>query len=202
MMKGLLLKDMYSMMKQTKYFCILAVVMAFMQNDFMFCYVIVYAGSLPITALAYDERAKWGRMEEMLPLTRARIIGSKYVMGYITVAASLFIVFCGRLFGAVAYAKPVRMEDVFMILMIACVALVVQAVNLPLMFWIGVERGRLLFILIVVSTAFAVVSIWEDVEINQLSLNLPLFLAVAIGITAAANLISFLASERLYNCEK
>ena len=202
MMKGLLIKDMYAIMKQTKYFGILAVVMAFMQNDFLVSYVIVYAASLPFTALAYDERAKWKRMEEILPLTHAQIIGSKYVMGYITVAASLLVVFCGRLFGAAVYAKPVRMENVYIILVIACAALVVQAVNLPLMFWIGVERGRLLFILIVVGSAFAVVSIWEDMKINSVSPNLPIILAAAMGITAVVNLISFLVSERLYNYEK
>ena len=53
-MRGLLIKDLCSMMKQTKYFFILAVGMAFLQNDFLFSYVIVYAASLPITALAYD----------------------------------------------------------------------------------------------------------------------------------------------------
>lgn len=198
-MKGLLIKDLCSMMKQTKYFFILAVGMAFLQNDFLFSYIIVYAASLPITALAYDERAKWGRMEETLPLTRTQIIGSKYAMGYITVAVSLLIVFCGRLFGAVVYAMPFHMENMFAILIIACIALVVQAVNLPLMFWIGVERGRLLFILIVVSSAFAIVSIWEDMGMNQALLNFPFVLAVVVGITVVLNILSFLISERMYN---
>ncbi len=200
-MKGLLIKDICSMMKQTKYFFVLAVVMAFMQNDFLFSYIIVYAASLPITALAYDERAKWGRMEETLPLTRAQIIGSKYMMGYITVAVSLAIVFCGRLYGAMAYARPIRMENMFSIVITACIALAVQAVNLPLMFWIGVERGRLLLILIIVSAAFAIVSLWEDLEIHQASLHFPLVLAAAAGITAVLNILSFQISKRMYHCE-
>ena len=107
--------------------------------------------------------------------------------------------FFGRLFGTVAYARPFHMENMFAILITACIALMVQAVNLPLMFWIGVERGRLLFILIVVGSAFAIVSIWEDLGMNQALLNFPFVLAVVVGITVVLNILSFLISERVYN---
>ena len=57
-MTGLLLKDIYTMLKQTKYFLLLTIALGFLQNDFMLTYVICYASMLPLTALGYDERAK------------------------------------------------------------------------------------------------------------------------------------------------
>ena len=107
-MKGLLIKDAYTMMKETKYFFILAVVMAFFQNDFLFSYIIVYAASLPIAALAYDERAKWDKMAETLPLTVGQIIGSKYIMGYVSVGIAMLLAISGKLLGSSFRAEEDR----------------------------------------------------------------------------------------------
>ena len=218
-MKGLLLKDASVIMKETKYFFLLAVVMSLLQNEFLFAYIVVYAATLPMAAIAYDERVKWNRMEETLPLTRAQMIGCKYIMGYISIAAAILLVFCGRLFGAVinlnAGGLPAHSNNLFSMLMaslgaevwfslliICCIALTIQAFNLPLMFWIGVERGRLLFILIIVGAATATVSIWEELGENTIHLNLTLIFLIALAITIVVNLISFQVSKALYNREK
>lgn len=192
-MKGLLIKDAYTMMKETKYFFILAVVMAFLQNDFLFSYIIVYAASLPIAALAYDERAKWDKMAETLPLTVGQIIGSKYIMGYVSVGIAMLLVISGKLLGS-----SFRAEDMVTMLIVVCIALAVQAFNMPLMFWIGVERGRLLFIALVVGAALAVSSIGQEIMASPVTLNINFILFSAVGITIAVNIISFYVSRIAY----
>lgn len=192
-MKGLLIKDAYTMMKETKYFFILAVVMAFLQNDFLFSYIIVYAVSLPIAALAYDERAKWDKMAETLPLTVGQIIGSKYIMGYVSVGIAMLLVISGKLLGS-----SFRAEDMVTMLIVVCIALAVQAFNMPLMFWIGVERGRLLFIALVVGAALAVSSIGQEIMASPVTLNINFILFSAVGITIAVNIISFYVSRIAY----
>ena len=192
-MKGLLIKDAYTMMKETKYFFILAVVMAFFQNDFLFSYIIVYAASLPIAALAYDERAKWDKMAETLPLTVGPIIGSKYIMGYVSVGIAMLLAISGKLLGS-----SFRAEDMVTMLIVVCIALAVQAFNMPLMFWIGVERGRLLFIALVVGAALAVSSIGQEIMASPVALNINFILFSAVGITIAVNIISFYVSRIAY----
>lgn len=192
-MKGLLIKDAYTMMKETKYFFIMAVVMAFLQNDFLFSYIIVYAASLPIAAMAYDERAKWDKMAETLPLTVGQIIGSKYIMGYVSVSIAMLLVISGKLLGS-----SFRAEDMVTMLIVVCIALAVQAFNMPLMFWIGVERGRLLFIALVVGAALAVSSIGQEIMASPVTLNINFILFSAVGITIAVNIISFYVSRIAY----
>ncbi len=192
-MKGLLIKDAYTMMKETKYFFIMAVVMAFLQNDFLFSYIIVYAASLPIAAMAYDERAKWDKMAETLPLTVGQIIGSKYIMGYVSVSIAMLLVISGKLLGS-----SFRAEDMVTMLIVVCIALAVQAFNMPLMFWIGVERGRLLFIALVVGAALAVSSIWQEIMASPVTLNINFILFSVVGITIAVNIISFYVSIIAY----
>lgn len=202
-MKGLLLKDASTILKETKYFFLFAVVVALVQNDFLFAYLIVYAATLPIAAIGYDERVRWKRLEETLPLTKAQMVGSKYVMGYVSVAVAIVLVLCGRLIGAGLNTNPASFapEMLFMLLMISCMALIVQAVNLPLMFWIGVERGRLLFVLIVVCTAMAASTIWEEKVQNAIRMDQLQFFLIALLVTVIANLISFQVSKALYSRE-
>ena len=193
-MKGLLIKDAFTMMKETKYFFILAVVMMFLQNDFLFSYIIVYAAMLPMAAQAYDERVKWDKMAQTLPLTVDQIVGSKYIMGYLSAFAAVLIVMAARLLG-----RSFRAEEFGMLLIVVCVALVVQALNIPLMFWIGVERGRLLFIILVIGAAMAASSIWQEAITAPLTLNIRLLLSAAFGVTVIVNIISFYLCRIVYN---
>ncbi len=193
-MKGLLIKDAFTMMKETKYFFILAVVMMFLQNDFLFSYIIVYAAMLPMAAQAYDERVKWDKMAQTLPLTVDQIVGSKYIMGYLSAFAAVLMVLAARLLG-----RSFRAEEFGMLLIVVCVALVVQALNIPLMFWIGVERGRLLFIILVIGAAMAASSIWQEAITAPLTLNIRLLLSAAFGVTVIVNIISFYLCRIVYN---
>jgi len=43
------------------------------------------------------------------------------------------------------------MEQVLSVILIACIATIIQAINLPLMFKFGVEKGRLAFFALIVA---------------------------------------------------
>ena len=69
---------------------------------------------------------------------------------------------------------------------------------MPLMFWIGVQRGRLLFIALVVGAALAVSSIGQEIMASPVTLNINFILFSAVGITIAVNIISFYVSRIAY----
>ena len=148
-MRGLLIKDAYTIVKQTKVLLLITVIFAVVPSDFLFGYSVFYAAMMPITALAYDERAKWDKFAGMLPYSVNEIVGSKYLMGYISVGIVFLLTIVSK-FILAAINGHMPADAVITIVMIMCLALIIQAVNLPLMFWIGVEKGRMLFILLTV----------------------------------------------------
>lgn len=196
-MMGLILKDVYTIVSQAKFFLILIAVMAFLQSDFIFAYAVFYAAMLPVTALGYDERAKWNTIADMMPYTAEQIVGSKYMMGYAMVAFSAALVVIGRLVGA-AFGNPFNPEFFAPLVLVACGALSLEAVMLPAMFWLGVERGRLLFIAVVVVGIVGSVSLLENLDFTLMQGS---FLSLTLGaalLTACVNAVSFLLSKKLY----
>ena len=84
-MSALLLKDFYVMWKQTRVLLILILVFSCLSGAFYPTFAVVYAAILPYTAMAYDERSKWGQMAAMLPYADREIVLSKYLFGYLAI---------------------------------------------------------------------------------------------------------------------
>ncbi len=197
-MTGLLLKDIYTMLKQTKYFLLLTIALGFLQNDFMLTYVICYASMLPLTALGYDERAKWNKFADMLPYTTNELVGCKYIMGYLSTAAATLIMILIKCF-YVLTGKAVFSHEYWIVLLLTiCAASIIQAVNLPFMFWVGVERGRLLFIIFVVVFIVSATTALDNLNVFQIQAELSLLISAVLAITAIINLISFRLSKLAY----
>ena len=95
-MRGLLIKDAYTIVKQTKVLLLITVIFAVVPSDFLFGYSVFYAAMMPITGLAYDERAKWDKLAGMLPYSVNEIVGSKYLMGYISVGIVFLLTIVSR----------------------------------------------------------------------------------------------------------
>ena len=195
-MKGLVLKDINSLATELKYIVALLAVLIFLQNDFLYIFAIVYMAVLPISALGYDERAKWDKMANMLPFSTAQLVGSKYILGYLAMGTAVLFVVFSRWFGS---GKTISAEDFISVAIVLCIALIIEAIQLPLMFWVGVEKGRILFVLITVFTMYSSGAILKEISMVQTGKNVLFILAVAAIV---CNLISFLAAEKLYQRAK
>lgn len=66
-MKGLFIKDLYTLAKQMKIFLLMIVVFAVVPNGSMAGFAIVYSAMLPMTSLAYDERSHWDELAATMP---------------------------------------------------------------------------------------------------------------------------------------
>ncbi|MDO4541082.1 MAG: ABC-2 transporter permease, partial [Syntrophomonadaceae bacterium] len=146
MMKGLLLKDYYTLLKQMKIFLLMIIVFSMMPNLSLACFAVVYAAMLPITVLGYDERAKWDSLAVMMPYSTRNIVLSKYVLGYIAIAGAAVISMGAQLvIGAVQHNTAPAGENLLVVGAASGLALLFIALNLPLMFRLGVENGRVAF---------------------------------------------------------
>lgn len=199
-MLGLIIKDSYSVLKQAKIFLVLTIVFAVIPSKFLFGYSVFYASILPITAMAYDERAKWDKLAAMLPYSTGQLVGSKYLFGYLSVGIVMVCTVCSRCayaFLQMDYSGRFA-EDLISFGMIAGLACIVQAINLPIMIRIGVEKGRMVFVLFTVLAITIVMGVIQDVEWSSVRISPTPVLAVIAVIAVGENIISYFISKCFY----
>ena len=200
-MKALLLKDFYVMWKQTRVLLLLILVFSCLPGAFYPTFAVVYAAILPYTAMAYDERSKWGQLAAMLPYADREIVLSKYCFGYlaIAVAAGISLVL-QTVLTAVWDRAAENLSPLSSILLAICMGVGVLALTLPLMFRFGVEKGRLvmfLIIFLVCGGAGAVTGITSELSDSGrylMTLALPGAALAAVILTA----VSMPLSLRMY----
>lgn len=201
-MKGLLIKDWKTLVKQTKVMLAITALLACVPSTYMSAFALFYAAMLPVTALAYDERAKWDELAAMMPYTAKAIVGSKYVLGLMLVLPVLALSILSRL---LVHSTPIVSEDTMSLLITACLSLILMAINLPFMFRFGVEKGRLIYIVltcvfVITGVTYAdkladMVSGFETVMVTTVPL---LLLAAAV----VALFISYLVAVRVYRARR
>ncbi len=149
-MKGLLLKDFYMLKKYCKVYLILVVVFliaSFYESDNWFCYLYpcIFAGTIPITLLGYDERSKWNEYCSVLPYTKTQIVSAKYLIGlFIQVIVVLLFGLSITLKMCISGIFNIK-ALLFVTAVMICAFLCSTAFCLPFMFKFGVEKGRLAY---------------------------------------------------------
>lgn len=144
-MNGLLKKDFYVVTKQLKIFIFLIPVFAIIGGTAMSAFAIMLGAVLPMTAIAYDERSKWNDMAVMMPYTKAELIISKYLLGYLCMFGAALLVLLGQLLRTVIlenYANGGVEALVFSIV----AGLLFMAIDTPILIKFGSEKGRYVFI--------------------------------------------------------
>lgn len=199
-MSALLLKDFYVMWKQTRVLLILILVFSCLPGAFYPTFAVVYAAILPYTAMAYDERSKWGQLAAMLPYADRNIVLSKYLFGYLSIAVTAGISMVIQTGLTLVWNQAAdNLSPLSTIPLAMGVGVCVLALTLPLMFRFGVEKGRLvmfLLIFLVCGGTGAITSITSDIPDggSYLALALPGVAVAAIVLTA----ISIPLSLRMY----
>lgn len=199
-MTGLLIKDYYTLFKQAKIYILLILIFAVLPGETMTGFAIVYAAMLPVTALAYDERAKWDSLAAMMPYSPKSIVLSKYILGYICIIASSIFAFVVKLILGTIKNTVLGPETYFSVIFIALLSVIILAIVLPLMFKFGVEKGRIAFIILIViftltSVAFAEKAI---MFLSTTQIDFKIFVLMAVVLTIAISSISVMISVALY----
>lgn len=189
-MKGLLLKDLYMMVKYFRsYLLILLIFMAvsFVQKDSLFFafYPFLLCGMIPVNLLAYDERSHWDIYSLTLPVTRDMVVSAKYLMG-LMVQGIVFTV------NAIGHAVRISLQGSFdwesyLVLMslMAMISLFSSSITLPFMFKLGVEKGRMAYyVMIGVVCGGAAIAGFAFNE--QLQATIPFGAVLALGVLLAA----------------
>jgi hypothetical protein len=200
-MKGLLLKDIYTMVKQLKFFLVMIVIFAIIPGYYsVSSFVIVYAAMLPVTAVAYDERSKWNRLAAMMPYSIKSLVFSKYILGYLMIGAAFLISVATQLITAAFTSNVYGLKEVTELVIVICIAIILLSVNMPLMFKLGVEKGRMAFILLTMATVIFLFSLKDVLFVWLMSADFSAPFAMAFCVVCAGfvNMISINVSMKLY----
>lgn len=184
-MKALIIKDTYVIWRQMKYFLILILIFSALPSGFNNAFAVIYTSMLPYTALAYDERSKWDQLAAMMPYSTRDAVLSKYVFGWLCIGGAAV------LSGLLQMALSLVVDRVFLpgVMVLSVLgAVCILAISLPLMFRMGVEKGRLamfLVIFMVCGAAGAIAHIAESVGSGTVFA----FQGPVLGVTLLAALV-------------
>lgn len=164
-MKGLLLKDWFVLWKQGRWMLLLSVLYAVIavvgDNLFFVGFTVLFLSMLPITALGFDERSHWDRYALTMPYTRRQIVCGKYLLSLIGMAAAALLYILLAVGVLLFSDTPLDIAGLALVLgTMLAIGFLFSALNFPIMFKLGVEKGRLWFILITVGLILFV-GVWN-----------------------------------------
>ena len=197
-MKGLMKKDFLMLWRASRAFLLICVVFiamsAISQDNVIFLFMpIMISGLLPSTLLSYDERCRWQEFSGALPVSKAQLVSAKYLLGLgcmtVILAVTLIVHLIVR-----------RFPPQTLLTMLGAVyglSLFISAVSLPMMFKVGVEKGRLWYyatLVLVGGASGASAGVTTDLFRG----GLPSFLWLIPVFGAVIYALSWLLSIRFY----
>lgn len=207
-MKGLLMKDIILLRPQLKIYLIILVFWFLIamwngQPGFFGGLMAMFALMIPMTTVAYDDNCKWPAFALTAPVSRFKLVLSKYVLLFMTMLVLSVIIFIGSL---------VMGEDVsgsfFLTVAMFPFGMIMASVLLPIIFKFGVEKGRFAFLAFIAFVVAAVVAggrklatLTEDGNIagSLLSMNRGMIIGAVVLVTAAVAVISIVLSKNIYD---
>lgn len=192
-MRALVLKDFYVLWKQMRMFLLIMVLLSVVGGIFNSVFVVVWCAMLPYTAMAYDERSHWDQLAAMMPYSKRDIVLSKYVLGWLCMAAAMVLSLVFQTAASVVTHEPPTLPALAMSFLGGVIAL---DITLPMVLRFGVERGRWGFMIIIFGVAVlggAIAGMAE--ELPSISLPAMALLPIAAVIATA---ISIPLSMKLY----
>ena len=198
-MWGLMLKDLINIKKTLRVYAILIVfygVLSYMGEaaSGLMGVIMCLTGLLPITAISYDERAKWDRYALTMPVSRRDMVLSKYLLGIALLIPALLVCL---LFGMIV--KMDLLENAVICLSLAMVSILIMSLVLPIIYRFGVERGRIAM-MIVLFTPTILIYVFARLhpEMPELPMLMRFWFLIPIGIIVLL-ILSILLSIRIYN---
>ncbi len=148
-MKGLILKDIYNLKRQYKVLLLLFVfytLFSLFTGDagFLTGVLSLMMVMLTITTLAYDERSKWEKYALTMPVSRTDLVLGKYLLGLLLSV----IAFVFNLIFMLATQANQKTEALPTAAATLGISLFFLCAILPVLFKFGVEKGRMLMMLI------------------------------------------------------
>ena len=203
-MSGLLLKELYMARKYCRLHLVITVLFLGMamlpsaENLFLLFYPSAMASFIPVTLQSYDTQSRWNVYFETLPTSRAQYVSAKYLIGLILGEFLLALTGLSQLLAMKLSGEGSLYQLLSLLSALQFLAIAPPALCLPLIFKWGVEKGRILFLVmigIVFGGSAALALGVEDGGSFSLPGNLSVWLLLGVIVLYA---LSWVLSIRLY----
>ena len=200
-MIGLLRKDLYMMWAYCRTFLLMMLIFVLVgtqqsENAFFVIFPMIIGMMLPVSLISFDERFHWNRVCDALPCSRALAVSAKYLLTLLVVLTIFALILLAqgiRLAGLGKLAELGRLVPLLLPL-----GLLGPALLMPVIFALGVEKGRLAyFVLVGIVTAIGVTfGMSEGAEPLKVEAEVPGVAAVLVSAVLYAG--SWLLSIAVY----
>lgn len=151
-MIGLLRKDLYMTAAYCRSFLLILLVFLGVgtvngENSFFVIYPMIIGMMLPVSLISYDERFKWHTACDALPVSRAQAVSAKYILTLLLVGLVFVLTMLVQGIRLYRLGTPERIWELPGLLL--PIGLVGPALLMPVIFRLGVEKGRLFYYLLV-----------------------------------------------------
>lgn len=210
-MKGLLVKELYTVYNYRISFLVQLVVAAALffvfPGSFGTMVVAILVSSnvtMAIGTFAYDESANWERYATALPVARKTIVGAKYLFLFLFMLLVSAIAFTlGILGGLFSGQEGGVFAAVITGVVLLCIALLALAATLPVAFALGHAKARsvmmVCYIALFALIGFSIFSMGGEAFDAALELlPLPLVAGGGVALCVALYWASCLVAQRLY----
>ncbi|MEG0570490.1 MAG: ABC-2 transporter permease [Oscillospiraceae bacterium] len=200
-MKGLVIKDLSVLIKQFKVFLIIMIGFSLLPGFQFSAFIICYCAIASLSTISYDEHSKWDKLAAMMPYTKKELVFSKYITGYICITAAMFIALFGKTITSLFTKQLINFQEVGQLFLIVCIGLLIQAIDLPIVFKLGVEKGRMLIafsLIVAAALVFPLLTVFR-MGFENIVINIPLVIMVLVLLVVILNIISVSLSHRFYS---
>lgn len=161
-MLGLVYKDLMVMRRTLLLYGAMGIIYGIIalygdQYGMVFALMMIVSAMVPVSAISYDERSKWDKIVNTMPLSRKEIVLSKYLLAILLTAISSVIIFA---FYMLVPEMPLEEKAVITAVM-AMMAMIYQAALMPVMFKFGSEKGRTMMLAILFVPTVLIFAIGE-----------------------------------------
>lgn len=197
-MKGLLLKDFYNVKNLILYYALFAAVFAVVSvvssNIYFFCgFMIFISVGLVSSTISYDAQDKWDRYALSSGVSRRTAVLSKYVFTVVTILCSLALGLILAL--ALGYRQAV---DFLPVVAYSFAGVLSVGIVLPCFFRFGVEKARVIYMIVIVFTVALMVGGISLFERLNFAAQAPWMLVLLAVLSVAILAISYFVSLRIY----
>ena len=212
-MKGLLIKDILNMKNYMKQLVLVLIFFIaygiFLKNGtFVGTMITLMLSMQVITTMSYDEYAKWDKYALTMNINRKDIIISKYIFFPISIIIGIVVgITTSIAINQIAKLDTGMNEIIVTSIVVPCVFAILFSIIIPVVFKTGVEKGRIVMMLILFIPAIlvgAIVKISEKANITMPSpSNLEILMKFGmlglVLLTILAVFISYKVSLSIYN---
>lgn len=210
-MRGLLIKDLYIMRQSIKSMLFILVVWSLIflggkkTGMFLIPMFIMIAGMNVLNLFSYDRQTKWETYVLTMPIPRWKMVLEKYL--YSVCIAAFFGLMAVAAVAAATAIKGMEMGPDFLFELLInwltgiALALFYNSISIPLTYWMGVEKARLIPSVLIGVAVFLFVAFasayGDDFAVSD-STVAGIIMAGALG-TVVMMVISYFISVSVYN---